>query len=162
MTPEYKDFLAHYGIKGQKYGVRRFQNEDGTLTEEGRRRYGVFTSDRINRYARLANQKGASPEAKERYLEKQRKEIAKSERKIKVGTAISGAVTAISVASIINTVSGGRAKAFVKTAAYKTLSSIANSKTAAKAAQWMKRRKFDGFNMRKKDYSIGFRALTGR
>ena len=33
-------FLAHHGILGQKWGVRRFQNEDGTLTEEGKKRYG--------------------------------------------------------------------------------------------------------------------------
>lgn len=33
--------LAHYGIKGQKWGDRRFQNEDGSLTPEGRRRYGL-------------------------------------------------------------------------------------------------------------------------
>lgn len=32
--------LAHYGIKGQKKGVRRYQNPDGTLTAEGYRRYG--------------------------------------------------------------------------------------------------------------------------
>ena len=32
--------LAHYGIKGQKWGVRRFQNEDRTWTEEGKIRYG--------------------------------------------------------------------------------------------------------------------------
>lgn len=31
--------LFHYGIKGQKWGVRRFQNSDGTLTEEGKLRY---------------------------------------------------------------------------------------------------------------------------
>jgi hypothetical protein len=30
--------LSHYGIKGQKWGIRRFQNEDGTLTAEGRKR----------------------------------------------------------------------------------------------------------------------------
>lgn len=35
--------LAHYGIKGQKWGVRRWQNEDGSLTEEGRRRYTYNT-----------------------------------------------------------------------------------------------------------------------
>ena len=31
--------LAHYGIKGMHWGVRRFQNPDGTLTEAGRRHY---------------------------------------------------------------------------------------------------------------------------
>jgi len=29
--------LAHHGIKGQKWGVRRFQNPDGTLTEAGKK-----------------------------------------------------------------------------------------------------------------------------
>lgn len=33
--------LAHYGIPHQKKGVRRFQNPDGSLTPEGRIRYGV-------------------------------------------------------------------------------------------------------------------------
>ena len=32
--------LMHHGIKGQKWGIRRYQNEDGSLTEEGRERYG--------------------------------------------------------------------------------------------------------------------------
>lgn len=30
--------LVHYGIKGQKWGIRRFQNEDGTLTAKGKAR----------------------------------------------------------------------------------------------------------------------------
>lgn len=34
-------YLAHHGIKGQKWGVRRYQNPDGTLTEEGYRYYGI-------------------------------------------------------------------------------------------------------------------------
>ena len=31
--------LYHHGIKGQKWGVRRFQNEDGSLTSAGKGRY---------------------------------------------------------------------------------------------------------------------------
>ena len=31
--------LAHHGIKGMKWGVRRFQNKDGSLTSAGKRRY---------------------------------------------------------------------------------------------------------------------------
>ena len=31
-------YLVHHGILGQKWGVRRYQNEDGTLTAEGKAR----------------------------------------------------------------------------------------------------------------------------
>jgi len=31
----YPSYLIHYGIEGQKWGVRRFQNEDGTYTDSG-------------------------------------------------------------------------------------------------------------------------------
>ena len=39
MTKEYSDFLAHYGVKGQKWGVRNWQNEDGSYTTAGAERY---------------------------------------------------------------------------------------------------------------------------
>ena len=32
--------LMHYGVRGQKWGVRRYQNADGSLTKAGERRYG--------------------------------------------------------------------------------------------------------------------------
>lgn len=36
----YSDSLTHHGIKGQKWGIRRYQNLDGTLTPAGKERYG--------------------------------------------------------------------------------------------------------------------------
>ena len=37
--------LQHHGIKGMKWGKRRFQNADGTLTSLGRFRYGKATTE---------------------------------------------------------------------------------------------------------------------
>ena len=34
------NYIKHHGIKGQKWGVRRFQNKDGTLTPAGKQKYG--------------------------------------------------------------------------------------------------------------------------
>lgn len=34
--------LYHHGILGQKWGVRRYQNEDGTLTDAGKRRLDKY------------------------------------------------------------------------------------------------------------------------
>ena len=37
----YRDYLYHHGIKGQKWGVRRWQNKDGSLTKRGKEHYDV-------------------------------------------------------------------------------------------------------------------------
>lgn len=38
--------LYHYGILGQKWGIRRFQNKDGTLTDAGKKRY--LSADQVS------------------------------------------------------------------------------------------------------------------
>ena len=39
------DSLQHHGIKGMKWGRRRYQNADGSLTPAGKKRYGYVESD---------------------------------------------------------------------------------------------------------------------
>lgn len=49
-----EDELMHHGIKGQKWGVRRFENEDGSLTPEGKIRYNVAEKN-ANKYKSAGN-----------------------------------------------------------------------------------------------------------
>ena len=45
-----KDYLKHHGILGQKWGVRRFKNADGTLTEKGKARMDDKNVKKANKY----------------------------------------------------------------------------------------------------------------
>lgn len=60
---DYTNELAHHGILGMKWGVRRFQNEDGSLTSAGKARYyGYGPKADKQRYYR---QKGAARQYKD-------------------------------------------------------------------------------------------------
>lgn len=59
----WKEELYHYGIEGQRWGIRRFQNEDGSLTPEGAERY---SKKGLNR--RYWNEDGTlTPSGRERH-----------------------------------------------------------------------------------------------
>lgn len=81
-----EDYLEHHGIKGQKWGIRRYQNADGSLTEEGRRRYDIKEAKikaKADRAVARAQVKSAKLNAKtEKIAAKNLKKASKEQAKI--------------------------------------------------------------------------------
>ena len=46
--------LYHHGVKGQKWGVRRYQNSDGSLTDNGKKRVAKLNA-KINKADKKSN-----------------------------------------------------------------------------------------------------------
>ena len=65
--------LLHWGIKGMKWGVRRYQNKDGTLTPAGKKRYNAEI-ERLKNEEKILKNKEAT-RAKLAKLESKQKEI---------------------------------------------------------------------------------------
>lgn len=73
----YELYLAHHGIKGQRWGVRRYQNPDGTLTEAGKKRYGDAVES-TPRHKPSEARKKAREEEKARKFEEKRQQVLKT------------------------------------------------------------------------------------
>lgn len=99
MTEFETNYLAHHGIKGQKWGIRNYQNPDGTLTNKGRKRYGVgkprskaselkksvsetVKSIKKRKEEKKAAEEQASKDKLKQYLRKHPKKLAKHAKEL--------------------------------------------------------------------------------
>lgn len=95
----FTDTLYHHGIKGQRWGIRRFRNRDGTLTNAGKRHYDNENSKKPKKksYHRVTLEM--------RYMDagmskKEAEQAADKKIKIEKGVAIAAGATALTVAAV--------------------------------------------------------------
>lgn len=97
-------FFAHHGIKGQKWGMRRFQNADGSLTEDGKKRYLKGDGRQVSEKKELTGyQRSLSAKFQKRGLTKEQADEAAIRRAkvLKRVGIIAGTVTAAAVAGYV-------------------------------------------------------------
>lgn len=70
-----KTVLQHHGIKGQRWGVRRFQNEDGTRTDAGKKRYSSDNAKAKKADREIAKIKSNTSKELDSIYETKRKEL---------------------------------------------------------------------------------------
>lgn len=123
-----EEYLMHHGIKGQKWGIRRFQNEDGSLTAEGREKYGTqqgwearqmnkqgtITKDEYRQAKKAGNIVGKLDNVMNLGFGRRLREFKQRHKKgLVAATAALGAVGAIAATALTGIATGGAVPAMV-------------------------------------------------
>lgn len=101
----YQDELYHWGIKGMKWGVRRYQNKDGTLTSEGKKHYAQDHEDYTRAHTKKSVREMSDSELNARInrLQKERQYSQLTASPSKVQKAIKIAATTATALGTITT-----------------------------------------------------------
>ena len=100
--------LSHAGVKGMKWGVRRYQNKNGSLTSAGKKRHDRMSADAREAYALKGKKRSQLSNAELKKLNERRRLEQEHSRlnpgAVKKGLAIAGGVAAAlgTVAALYN------------------------------------------------------------
>ena len=130
-----ENHLAHYGITGQKWHVRRFQNEDGTLTELGKQRYLKNMDDRERKDYRQLHDRDRAYVEKQMDSGKSYREAKQSLAKRKNTIATVTTAAAVTALAVGGTWLGKYGKHYARTG----IESIKASKAAWDGMTWIRK-----------------------
>lgn len=102
------DYLAHYGVKGQKHGVRQYQNADGSLTPEGREHYGVGQGNKyINADGSLNKEGQKRYDKANKYVTAKKKTVGQRIRRTLGAGLVGGLIPGVAGAATYGTMAAG-------------------------------------------------------
>ena len=130
------DILMHHGTKGQKWGIRKYQNADGSLTSEGRRHYGIGERlRRVKDYMTTTDEKG-------------KLHLSKEGKRIAIGAGAGAAAIGAGVGAAV----------LAKNGAFKGLGkSISGARSQVKSMSNQ-----DLANYMNRNVNMSLKAITGR
>lgn len=98
--------LVHYGIKGMRWGLRRYQNPDGTLTDKGKKRYSedalnakVLRKKNINKLSNAELKKLNERDQLEVTRRELKKKKSRGRQAVQAFIATAGTITAVAAAT---------------------------------------------------------------